>query len=921
MKHTRFKAVSWLWRYLYLAVTLAVCFALYYWGGNSEKIRFAIDIVVIIFLSLRLYYAVFKGLRRGMAESVVFWISVFIFANGLYDYKKLRTAFPVLDTVDPAVFSVIVLCTVLFILFLIRIFIYACQKDTIAATAVPPSRSDQSGAVADIYSAVDLESAAERRVISADVKSMGMDALEPDRNKRSNASAVLYGLALLASLSAVCGLLVILHHYGVLKQDYDLIEVLALVIKYASMVIMVLLTAVIIVVFLIEMLRVMAERGRALLYSLKDGRQGEGIPLYAVSAALAVIVCYCVYNYVDFTVDSFLDFIENGRYIAFPLSVLFVAIAFVVFVRLIHATLLMLKGMTAQNVTVFLGRVDEKTKIKERIIKIIKTITDIILDSAITVLEFIKFIPDFFQTIYSFVLKEDTELENGGASGTDAEKAKGLDGVTIIRVAAFCFAIISWRATAAGMSEYVFGPGWQAHTVSFAIQAILFVFNLKLPFYFHRIGVNTDVKRGGKRKLVPQQIVIVIFYAAVMASSSLFSFVYICSHVVYEHQSGYVDDSAILSASYREILNDTEDYVTEYMKATRLMADSLLGNMEKEYPAATSGPAVSKQDLENELAAAEVEFKIAKEEYDNAQRDVEDYLDEMDLYAESRIGTAFHDRQDMWQQEYEKAKKNWENAKLVRDEKEDAYEMASRNQEKAQAALKAYKDSKETIIAGFLLEMLKAEPDPEEMEKRIFELNESVIALGTEANLSGNFSKLVESTQKLTMAVEDYVTMSHVLSGDGQGVLGQAGIEYMREHVADDIAVPDPQKSSFETEYDSWRKTWASRLDGLKNLIQRLPRFSEGMKNELRGSEALVDISLLEKYVINDKLAILEELNRRKLSDINVMEKAFLLLFGKYWITAWISLFLALFLDVSSLLAGLFIYGIRDRKSEADETG
>ena len=42
----------------------------------------------------------------------------------------------------------------------------------------------------------------------------------------------------------------------------------------------------------------------------------------------------------------------------------------------------------------------------------------------------------------------------------DKIKISGVTGITIIRVAAFAFAIVSWKATASGLSEYVFGQGW-----------------------------------------------------------------------------------------------------------------------------------------------------------------------------------------------------------------------------------------------------------------------------------------------------------------------------------------------------------------------------------------------------------------------------------------------------------------------------
>ena len=103
----------------------------------------------------------------------------------------------------------------------------------------------------------------------------------------------------------------------------------------------------------------------------------------------------------------------------------------------------------------------------------------------------------------------------------------------------------------------------------------------------------------------------------------------------------------------------------------------------------------------------------------------------------------------------------------------------------------------------------------------------------------------------------------------------------------------------------------------MENLIQKLPlpRFSE-KKSEGSG-DTIINVELLEEYDANEKINTLDELRRSKISDINVIEKATFLLFGRYWFTAWFSLGFAFFLDISSLLAGLFIYGIRKKKSTA----
>jgi hypothetical protein len=63
-------------------------------------------------------------------------------------------------------------------------------------------------------------------------------------------------------------------------------------------------------------------------------------------------------------------------------------------------------------------------------------------------------------------------------------------------------------------------------------------------------------------------------------------------------------------------------------------------------------------------------------------------------------------------------------------------------------------------------------------------------------------------------------------------------------------------------------------------------------------------------------LLCFHNLRREKVSDVNVMEKVVLLLFGEYKLMACFSLGFAFFMDVCSALAGLFIYGIRPRKKK-----
>lgn len=126
-------------------------------------------------------------------------------------------------------------------------------------------------------------------------------------------------------------------------------------------------------------------------------------------------------------------------------------------------------------------------------------------------------------------------------SNSISPKTRNANGITIVKVAAFTFAIVSWNATADGLSTYIFTESqWMATLISFGIQSILFVLNLKLPFYYHKIGKNCPNrekrkyhwgnKKGQEKKTYKStsfQRAIILFYVMLLSSSSFFSFVYI----------------------------------------------------------------------------------------------------------------------------------------------------------------------------------------------------------------------------------------------------------------------------------------------------------------------------------------------------------------------------------------------------------
>ena len=88
----------------------------------------------------------------------------------------------------------------------------------------------------------------------------------------------------------------------------------------------------------------------------------------------------------------------------------------------------------------------------------------------------------------------------------------------------------------------------------------------------------------------------------------------------------------------------------------------------------------------------------------------------------------------------------------------------------------------------------------------------------------------------------------------------------------------------------------------------------------------VINFASLREYDAKTLAKEIDNLMRAHLSEINVMERACNLLLSSYPFLAWFSLAIALFLDISSLLAGLFIYFAsaskekgREKRSEKQE--
>lgn len=344
------------------------------------------------------------------------------------------------------------------------------------------------------------------------------------------------------------------------------------------------------------------------------------------------------------------------------------------------------------------------------------------------------------------------------------------ESVKILRVAAFCFSIVSWLATAEGLANYVFDNDWRVYVISFAIQSILFIFNLQLPVYWEKL----QLKR--------LKALFLVLYISFLFASSVFSFVYICTNAVYMHKVGYTDASIVLNSEYKDIWNQTEKYIDEYKKYSLLQASRQLESF-------TGNNVYNGDSSEYSLT----ELQVLKR---NAEKDYNEALGNYNIEC-TNLENAGKKRDDLFavrfvrKSEYQKAEEDYANQLEITNEAERLKNSLKEIYEDARIAVENYKPTGDVITQALLVELLSSEPDKDIITQKMDAINEAVLELGGSDNSISTFNKMVEQTKALDMTISQYVALAEV-------------DEIGHELVDLQAQIPDPKSETFETDYTLW---------------------------------------------------------------------------------------------------------------------
>ncbi len=615
------------------------------------------------------------------------------------------------------------------------------------------------------------------------------------------------------------------------------------------------------------------------------------IKMYWLSLIIAGVLEYFGYKN-GFSSGLFKNFASTNlsHFVSFPLTLILILITTLILAFIIHKILLDFMNIEedkwpSDRIQNFLE------EFRDEIFKIVQELWKIVLNVIKGLIEFVKWIPSFFGVISKLVVPKE-EIQNL------PEKKQNS---ALMKLAAFCFTIISCITTFVGLREFVFSKNdaWQAGLISFAIQTILFVINLKFPEFLHKILENISFD-GNKFKYKIKKILMcflfVLSFTTVLLSSSLFSFVYIFDESYLSRDISYIDANSVLMKEYNEVLNDTNTYIDENIKATLIIASGQLSDLNLPNNQSIEKTIEELQDELTEAKKALNEAEIVKSNaeksyndaviaYNNAQKDVKAL--EGVAYSESERYEGAKKIRDKKEDEKNNAKDVWDDA-LV------AYTKANNNFIDAENAVNNYKPSENEIIKEFLSELLKEEPNEKIIESDMSALSDMISVFGNSEIDSHQFSDIVQKTKALSVTIEQLKS----LTTKKNNLLER---DYLLEEV---------ELISSVDETSDWKKVWQEKFNNLKILVEDIPSYAKS--NSVYLENTTIDIDLLENYDSSEKIDILNQSERLYLSDINKIEKSLKSLrkaYGnKYIFNACFSAILALFFDLTALLVGLFIY-------------
>lgn len=532
--------------------------------------------------------------------------------------------------------------------------------------------------------------------------------------------------------------------------------------------------------------------------------------------------------------------------------------------------------------------------------------------------------------------------------------------IKILKTAAFCLAIVSYFATAYGLSNYVFDGAnqWQAYMYSFGIQATLFVLSLGLPNHIKKAkdGVKTWLKWVWFGFIILLDVVFVFV-------SSFFSWVFICEQV---YKATKIDDAQVrLENEFKKVKSEIEAYVEEGTKAAQNEAIEQLtayGVIDANDGGTVGGASssISSFDFEkwyddiikelkgiqapihdepdNDRKRKEINNKaILDKVFDNddsltnllvnALAEI-DFLRQNDLKQLESFRDRLHGFAIDLNTESDKIKGNL--ATIVRCGNCESYRNTAPNIDKIIQKVEFYTSETKTGKLDKVIENLGNSQDASkeiimliysnlgggsngtaDIESYLKTLNEDFLN-SVKSAAPGAIKEKAQISGKLNSSVKDYLRFLEAKEELKKMDISDIDLpEVDKVDAKDSKEEKQAKEQKNEAAVNDWQTGWKGKIDELIGVVSNLPE------------TVIYSIDEPDNTPVPNKTADfmdrLSDLLRNETNDLNALDSALHLVSSKYCALAIIAIIFALFCDTAAVGVGLLIYALEKKQNDQQQ--
>jgi len=188
----------------------------------------------------------------------------------------------------------------------------------------------------------------------------------------------------------------------------DLSALVSYLLGFGASILFIIFALAIIVLALIELARFLYSRLALFRNERKNGKSETFTLTYVFSFLIVFAMLLLTYKISDFTFDKFTEIAWGGDYLAVPLVLLVGIVAIVLMIRLTHGVLSIIMKPDPFDVESAL----KELKIGSNIHGISVSIAKIFFRTIQSALDFVFFIPNFFETMSKLVLSDDEDEDD-----------------------------------------------------------------------------------------------------------------------------------------------------------------------------------------------------------------------------------------------------------------------------------------------------------------------------------------------------------------------------------------------------------------------------------------------------------------------------------------------------------------------------